>query len=198
MTGSSIPSQPLRPLDFTVVLTSYDRLDLLKVTLGSFLTHADAQPKQTILIEDSPAPIPTWLTQNQAHYERHLGPITWLQNSPRLGQIHSIDRAYSQVTTPYIFHLEDDWEFLSGDFLQESRELLDQHPDVVTVSLRGNTGWHPSTGAAASGSPNPAGTTVGAASPSTRVSAAPPTTRKSAPTANTPATSPTASPTKLN
>jgi hypothetical protein len=132
-----------QPSDITVVATSCDRQDLLKITLDSFLTHADQQPDQTILIEDSPAPIPAWLTQNRTHYENHLGKITWLQNASRLGQIRSIDRAYSQVTTNYIFHLEDDWQFLSGNFLTESRELLDQHSDVIMVSLRGNTGWHP-------------------------------------------------------
>jgi hypothetical protein len=131
------------PSDTTLVITSCDRHDLLKITVDSFLVHSDQQPQETIIIEDSPAPMPGWLAQNLDHYASHLGKINWVQNQPRQGQIHSIDRAYSLINTRYIFHCEDDWQFVAGDFMRESRELLDQYPDVIMVSLRGNTGWHP-------------------------------------------------------
>ena len=32
-----------------------------------------------------------------------------LVNKKRMGQLFSIDKAYSLVTTEYIFHCEDDW-----------------------------------------------------------------------------------------
>lgn len=129
--------------DVTLVVTSCDRHDLLKITLDSFLARTDQPPQETIVIEDSPVPMPAWLAKNHDLYTTRLGKITWLQNETRLGQIHSIDRAYSHVNTTYIFHCEDDWQFVAGNFMRESRELLDQHPDVIMVSLRGNTGWHP-------------------------------------------------------
>jgi hypothetical protein len=127
----------------TLVLTSCDRHDLLKITLDSFIACSDEQPQETIIIEDSTVPMPQWLEQNLASYSSRLGPIQWVQNDARMGQIFSIDRAYSRVRTDYIFHCEDDWRFVGRDFMRESRALLEEHPDVALVSLRGNSGWHP-------------------------------------------------------
>jgi hypothetical protein len=131
------------PSGITLVVTSCDRHDLLRIALDSFLSQADLHPQETIIVEDSVVPMPAWLASDRLHYESHLGKIHWLQNEKHLGQIHSIDRAYALVTTPYIFHCEDDWKFVEGNFMGESRELLDLHADVIMVSLRGNTGWHP-------------------------------------------------------
>ena len=44
-----------------------------------------------------------------------------LVNAVQLGQMRSIDRAYAQVTTPLIFHCEDDWLFTRGGFIRELR-----------------------------------------------------------------------------
>ena len=40
------------------------------------------------------------------------------------------------MTTPYIFHCEDDWQFSRKGFIQESLELLKAFDDVVMVGLR--------------------------------------------------------------
>ena len=48
-----------------------------------------------------------------------------------------MDRAYSNVTTPFIFHCEDDWEFYRKGFIEDV-EILTGQPeieDVHTVSL---------------------------------------------------------------
>ena len=62
--------------------------------------------------------------------------IDLIINQPKLGQMASIDLVYSTISTPYIFHCEDDWEFTRPGFIQESMQLLEAFSDVVMVSLR--------------------------------------------------------------
>ena len=42
-------------------------------------------------------------------------------------------------------HLEDDWLFQNGGgpFVAESKAILAEWPEILQVSLRGDTGWHP-------------------------------------------------------
>ena len=48
----------------------------------------------------------------------HLQEDILIFNENRQGQIKSVDYAYSMVETPYIFHLEDDWEFYESYFIE--------------------------------------------------------------------------------
>ena len=57
-------------------------------------------------------------------------------NRPKLGQLASIDLAYSQVKTPYIFHCEDDWRFYRQAFVEDSKAILEASPDLLQVWLR--------------------------------------------------------------
>ena len=57
-------------------------------------------------------------------------------NENRQGQIKSVDYAYSMVETPYIFHLEDDWEFYESYFIEHSFKLMDEDSKLITVWLR--------------------------------------------------------------
>jgi hypothetical protein len=130
--------------NITIVLTSCDRHDLLHDTLNSFVRVdcGGTRPDRCFVIEDSPAAMPSWLRKNLSFYTGFLGHLTWLNNRPRQGQVASIDRAYSLVTTDYIFHLEDDWHFNECNFMQDSLDILQHYPEVILVSLRGDTGWH--------------------------------------------------------
>ena len=47
-------------------------------------------------------------------------------NEKRLGQMKSIDKAYSEVDTEYIFHCEDDWKFFKNGFIEKSMKLLEE------------------------------------------------------------------------
>ena len=119
--------------EVSFVVTSCGRPDLLRRTVTSFLTHNSYPIAQSILIEDSASP-------GMARFiRRHLGEVfdTVILNDPKLGQIRSIDRAYREVRTPYIFHCEDDWEFVRGGFIERSFEFLDQDPRIINVWLRG-------------------------------------------------------------
>lgn len=114
----------------TFVLTSCGRFDLLERTLSSFLAWNDAPIERYVVVEDS--------GDDAVHrvIKRLSGEMEVIVNRPRRGQLASIDLAYGTLTTPYIFHCEDDWEFTRPGFIQESMDLLEAFEDVVTVALR--------------------------------------------------------------
>ncbi len=119
----------------TFCLTSCGRFALLQKTLRSFFQKNDHPIEKYVIVEDSGDP----------NAREHLHDIVkefpkahfqCLINDKRIGQICSIDRAYAEVQTPYIFHCEDDWEFIRSGFMQPSLDLLEHLPDVVMVWLR--------------------------------------------------------------
>lgn len=118
--------------DYTLVITSCNRHDLLYTTLGSFIQYADVPPKVIIIVEDGLVEPPDWINSEERF---RVLPKIWLPNRPKLGQVPSIDKAYSGVHTEYIFHCEDDWEFLATGFLEESYKILEKYPTVAQVSL---------------------------------------------------------------
>lgn len=117
--------------DVTLVVTSCARFELLRRTLESFARHNTYPVRSCILTEDS---------GNEAVFDAL--PEGWrehtqvLLNRPKLGQILSIDKAYSLVTTPYIFHCEDDWEFHRPGFVEDSKIALESSADTLQVWLR--------------------------------------------------------------
>jgi len=116
--------------DTTFVLTSCARFDLLAETMLTFCERNTAPIARYLVVEDS----------GDASVRNVLGAlpvaIEFLVNDPPLGQMASIDRAYAAVGTPYVFHCEDDWRFLRGGFIEESRALLDARDDVSVVVAR--------------------------------------------------------------
>lgn len=121
--------------DVTLVVTSCDRHDLLERTLRSFGKFNDYPLEETIVVEDTAnLAAPAWFAELAVAHP-NFGPMTWITNEKREGQIFAIDRAYALVKTPYIFHCEDDWEFFRGDFIGPSKCLLESYPKIFTVSL---------------------------------------------------------------
>jgi hypothetical protein len=43
--------------------------------------------------------------------------LTLIETVAKIGQVNAIDKAYSYIKTPYIFHSEDDWEYLHEGFV---------------------------------------------------------------------------------
>lgn len=115
----------------TLVVTSCARHDLLKQTLESFSRYNTYPIAETIIVEDSSLDEPSWLVSIP-----RLGNKTWVKNGRGKGQIFSIDRAYAEVKTPYIFHCEDDWRFLRSGFIENSLTLLKTNKLFWTVNLR--------------------------------------------------------------
>jgi hypothetical protein len=68
--------------------------------------------------------------------ERFPFPIEVIVNRPSLGQIASIDKAYATITTPYVFHCEDDWRFVRAGFVEDSLALLQLDPSIAVVCSR--------------------------------------------------------------
>ena len=118
----------------TFIMTSCNRFDLLGPTLQSFLDYNTHPIEQYIFIEDSEKIqlLEETIQQFPEVYEKAL----LLHNSPKLGQIKSIDRAYSHVKTDYIFHCEEDWDFYRKGFIEDSLELLKEDESIINVWLR--------------------------------------------------------------
>jgi len=114
----------------TVVLTACGRPDLLKLTLESFLRHNTYPIHEWIISEDSGVP-----GINDELKERYPS-FTWIESKERRGQIRSIDEAYSRVNTPYIFHMEDDWEMYASGAIEDSLAILKSTPKVSAVMCR--------------------------------------------------------------
>jgi glycosyl transferase family 2 len=114
----------------TFVITSCGRFDLLERCLARFLEHNTAPIKKYILVEDSGD------TEIHRSIAKFPIPIEVIVNTPPVGQVAAIDRAYKEVRTPYIFHCEDDWVFFRSGFIEESLVLLKHDQTISTVLCR--------------------------------------------------------------
>jgi len=120
-----------RACDYTCVLTSCNRFDTLEQTLSSFFEHVDILPAHFIIIEDSGNRGVLDITK------KFQFPFEVIVNPVNLGQAKAIDIGYKHVTTPYVFHCEDDWAFTRTGFILESLQILEKHGNVSLVQLRG-------------------------------------------------------------
>lgn len=111
----------------TFCLTSCGRPDLLKRTLESFFQYNTAPISRYIVCEDLGKPL---------GIERLFPQVEFYYNEKRLGMMRNIQKAYSFVTTPYIFHCEDDWQFYKYGFIEKSLSILESDEKILTVWLR--------------------------------------------------------------
>jgi hypothetical protein len=116
------------PGSLTVCITSCGRLDLLAETLRTFRLYN--RGGRYLLSEDSTNPAVI------EEAKRRYPEITVMSGPERLGLMGSIDRLYSAVETPYIFHLEDDWHFDGPVDWQAAIALLEQNDKVSNVIVR--------------------------------------------------------------
>lgn len=124
-------------MNYTLAITSCQRDDLLERTVKSFLENADQPPREIVIVDDGPdRPMPDFLQPF-----KHLN-LKWLCNGERLGQIHSCDRLWREASHDYVFWCEEDWYFGNSGFVAQSLALLEAHPEILLVALRGDWG-HP-------------------------------------------------------
>jgi hypothetical protein len=117
--------------EVTIVITACNRPDLLEITINSFLQYNTYPIKQWIISEDSGNP-----NINQK-LEKKFPEFMWITG--RRGQIKSIDEAYSHVKTEYVFHLEDDWVFLTRrNYIGNSIRLLKDNNGIGQVLFNRN------------------------------------------------------------
>jgi hypothetical protein len=114
-----------------MVLTSCGRQDLLEKTLDSFLMYNTYPIREFIVIEDGDG-----IRNEQLARKYRAYPFVWLATGERVGQIYTIDMAYSMIKTKLIFHCEDDWEFFAPGFIEKSMSILISHDDILQVNLR--------------------------------------------------------------
>jgi hypothetical protein len=122
----------------TMVITSKQRPELLEHTLGSFFRWEDSQRiSRFILHEDS--------NDSRVHaLVKHRYPqFEIMGGMESVGLNVAIDRLYAVVDTPYVFHCEDDWEFLREGFLDVSFPPLEEDAKVLQVHLRASVNGHP-------------------------------------------------------
>ncbi|MGJ1484633.1 hypothetical protein [Sphingobacterium multivorum] len=127
----------------TFCLATCEREDLLFNTLQSFKEYNSYNISKYIIIDDTGG---KFNKDKYSNAQRIVGGnLTWIHNDKRQGQIESIDKMYSIVKTPYIFHCEDDWEFFKPFFIHKSMEILNKNLFCIQVWLREfyDTNGHP-------------------------------------------------------
>jgi hypothetical protein len=117
----------------TVVITACDRLDLLERTLRSFLAY-NTYPITNFLIRDDSGLQDVWF--QTADLMSGLRIPHFIFNPEQVGQARSIDMMMEMVQTPYVFHLEDDWEFDRPGFIEDCFEVMDDRTLQVRVRHR--------------------------------------------------------------
>jgi len=105
----------------TVIVTSSNRFDLLERTLDSFLALNTYPIEKYILNEDSGN---VECVKKIIDKYGHLFHV--LFHPQREGLSAALDNLIKHVETPYVFNIEDDWEFFGNpNFLQESIYILE-------------------------------------------------------------------------
>ena len=128
-------AQAVIPDSVTVCITSCGRLDLLAHTLASF--RAFNTGGRYLINDDSGN------DEVVARLRADYPFATVLAASHRLGLMGSIDRLYGQVETPYIFHLEDDWDIFGPVDWESAIAVLAAQPKTSQVCVRSSEEMKP-------------------------------------------------------
>lgn len=117
--------------DVSIMITSCGRFDLLKRTLES-LDKFNTYPIRNVYITEDSGKKDVFACLPEGWQEHTIVYV----NEPKLGQLSSIDLAYSDIDTEWIFHCEDDWEFYRPGFIEDSMKLLIEDQQALQVWLR--------------------------------------------------------------
>ena len=132
--NTDIPSvvhlHPQPESEITVTITSTGRFDLLKRAVDSLLETIGC-PVRIIISDDS-----CDAEQHALMLEEYSnGPCDLYIQDRKLGQAESLDFLYGLVQTPYIFHCEDDWEFIKTGYIEASLDILTEHKRTALIGL---------------------------------------------------------------
>ena len=115
----------------TLFITSCGRQELLRITLVSFVKYNTYNNiKEVIICEDSGI-------KGIIDFVKYIlpYPITFCYNDTRIGQMKTIEKYTPLIKTPYVFHLEDDYEFFDSGFIELSFKILDSDSNISQVLL---------------------------------------------------------------
>ena len=118
-------------MEVTLFITSCGRPHLLKQTLESFMRFNTYPIKEAIVCEDSGNINSIDFVKNILNF-----PCNIIYNEKRIGQMRSIENGVKFITTPYVFHCEDDWEFYCPGFIELSMTILQTNDRISQVLLR--------------------------------------------------------------
>jgi hypothetical protein len=118
-------------MEVTLFITSCGRPHLLKQTLESFMRFNTYPIKEAIICEDSGNINSIDFAKNILNF-----PCNIIYNEKRIGQMRSIENGVKYITTPYVFHCEDDWEFYGPGFIEISMQILESNNKISQVYLR--------------------------------------------------------------
>jgi hypothetical protein len=116
--------------EVTLFITSCGRKNLLKKTLESFVKFNTYPIKEVILCEDSGLLGIVDFAKDILPY-----PVIFCYNKERIGQMKTIEKYTALIKTPYVFHLEDDYEFFDYGFIELSFKILDSDKNITQVLL---------------------------------------------------------------
>lgn len=117
----------------SVICTSFNRPDLLERTLRSFFKFNTYPIESFVVLDDS-----TRIGCND-HLIKDFPSVQFAYNYERIGQIKSIDKLHETIEAPYIFNMEEDWEFYRSGFIEDSLAVLDESPSIQCVWIRADT-----------------------------------------------------------
>lgn len=120
-----------------VIITSYKRWDLLRMTLNSFINQCKFNYKIHVYedfgIKNMDNKELTEFQNLLVEYKQ----VNFIYGDERIGQVRALDILMQHVTSEYYIKLEDDWLCINGGFIEESFSIMDKFKDCVCVWLRG-------------------------------------------------------------
>ena len=118
-------------MSYEIVVTSCGRWHLLDKCLTSLFSLIGENHKVTVIEDCARKDV------EKKILDKFGGKVNLIFNEENIGQIRSIDKAYSQVTSEYIVKVEDDYVFHGNkNFIQDAIDVLKERPDVFFVWLR--------------------------------------------------------------
>tara|TARA_B100001059_G_C17736653_1_gene529229 strand:+ start:96 stop:866 length:771 start_codon:yes stop_codon:yes gene_type:complete len=116
----------------TVVITSCGRPKHLEEMLISFQMFNTYDISKVILVEDAGC----YESKKIAESIIPKDMLHIIFHEKNKGQMTSIDEAYAEVKTEYIFHIEEDWLFIDYSFIETSLEIINLDSSIGYVCLR--------------------------------------------------------------
>ncbi|MDW3214150.1 MAG: hypothetical protein R8G01_09155 [Ilumatobacteraceae bacterium] len=117
-------------LGVSLCITSGGRPDLLRETLRSLLPYNGKFFDQVLVTNDRGDAATDEVVRQE------IDDVVLLTSESPIGQHRSIDKLYSLVETPYVFHCEDDWAFDPVEFIPHLHAALEATPDASGIWAR--------------------------------------------------------------
>ncbi|MCP6726790.1 MAG: glycosyltransferase family 2 protein [Patescibacteria group bacterium] len=120
---SKLSGKKLKNNEVTIIITSAGRKEYLQKTIESLRKYFQYDDKKTkwFIIDDYPES-----QETRSYIENLKGFDLKLLNTKNRGLGYSLNRIYSEVESEFVFHCEDDWEFLRPIPIMKMMTLLRQ------------------------------------------------------------------------